>query len=240
MHELIMANKVIPYTIKKSKRAKHVNISVGPDGVKVVAPLGVGDGEIIPLIEKRREWIFDKIKTFKSLKTTRVERRLVSGEELPFKGEDFTLRVMEYDGRYTKVVFDGQRFLVYVKKDISTGKRREEIKKRLEQWYKGQARRLIHERLDFYKQQMDLDFNEVRLKDQKTRWGSCSTKGNLNFNWRLIMAPPFILDYVIVHELCHLKIMNHTKQFWQLVESCVPDYKARRNWLKENGMGLSL
>lgn len=84
------------------------------------------------------------------------------------------------------------------------------------------------------------EFNNIAIRDQSTRWGSCSSKKNLNFNWRLIFGPEEVLDYVIVHELCHLKEMNHSKNFWNLVASIMPDYKQRRNWLKSNGMRLKM
>lgn len=83
-------------------------------------------------------------------------------------------------------------------------------------------------------------FNRITIRDQKTRWGSCSAKGTLSFNWRLMLAPPAVLDYVVVHELCHLTHMNHSKAFWALVESACPDYRAHRKWLKQHGHELIL
>lgn len=84
------------------------------------------------------------------------------------------------------------------------------------------------------------NFNRITIRDQKTRWGSCSAKGTLSFNWRLMLAPPAVLDYVVVHELCHLTHMDHSKAFWALVESVCPDYRAHRKWLKEHGHELIL
>ncbi|HID0886867.1 TPA: M48 family metallopeptidase, partial [Clostridium botulinum] len=80
----------------------------------------------------------------------------------------------------------------------------------------------------------------IVIKNQKTLWGSCSSKGNINYNYKIVMAPLKILDYIVVHELCHLVHMNHSKDFWQLVESIIPDFKERRNWLKENGYKLKI
>ncbi len=83
-------------------------------------------------------------------------------------------------------------------------------------------------------------YNRITIRDQKTRWGSCSAKGTLSFNWRLMLAPPAVLDYVVIHELCHLTHMNHSKAFWALVESACPDYRTHRRWLKEHGQELVL
>lgn len=106
--------------------------------------------------------------------------------------------------------------------------------------YKRLARKVIHERCAFFQPFTQGTYHSISIRDQKTRWGSCSGKGNLSFNWRLILAPPEILDYVVVHELCHLTHLNHSKDFWHLVETVLPDYKERRQWLKENGHTLHL
>ncbi len=122
------------------------------------------------------------------------------------------------------------------------------VKKRLEQWYIHLGKQVFPERVRFYYplaarlaksigKEID-SVNRITIRNQKTRWGSCSSKGNLNFNWRLLMAPAEILDYVVVHELCHLLYLNHSKQFWQAVGKILPDYPKRRSWLKANGILL--
>lgn len=100
---------------------------------------------------------------------------------------------------------------------------------------KMQARQVLTQRTDTYKILLGVDYQRIRIGDQKTRWGSCSSKGTISYNWHLILMPERIMDYVIVHELCHLREMNHSKRFWQLVEEILPDYVSRRKWLKENG-----
>ena len=94
---------------------------------------------------------------------------------------------------------------------------------------------LLGERTALYAERMQVSYKRITIRDQKTRWGSCSTAGNLNFNWKLILMPPEILDYVVVHELAHRREMNHSSRFWAQVAEILPDYKARRQWLKENG-----
>lgn len=102
-------------------------------------------------------------------------------------------------------------------------------------FYRRMARDVIEQRCNYYSRLMNVNYNRIAIRDQKTRWGSCSSKKNLNFNWRLIMAPAGVLDYVVVHELSHLKEMNHSKRFWREVEQVMPEYKKYNNWLKENG-----
>lgn len=101
--------------------------------------------------------------------------------------------------------------------------------------YKKQAREKITEYVDYYGRKMGVSYGRIAIREQKTCWGSCSSKKNLNFNWKLILMPPEIMEYVVVHELSHLFEMNHSKKFWKIVETYLPDYKVRRKWLKDNG-----
>ena len=110
----------------------------------------------------------------------------------------------------------------------------------LEARYKEAARSYIPKRVAYYNPMTGGTYSRISIRDQKTRWGSCSSKGTLSFNWRLMLAPPAILDYVVVHELCHLNHMNHSKAFWQAVEAVYPDYRNARKWLKEHGSELTL
>lgn len=112
--------------------------------------------------------------------------------------------------------------------------------RRLEAPYRQAAKEYIPKRVAYYAQLLGVTYATISIRDQKTRWGSCSSKGNLSFSWRLILAPPKVLDYVVVHELCHRKEMNHSPRFWVLVESMIPDYKTHRKWLKENGEKLTI
>jgi len=101
-----------------------------------------------------------------------------------------------------------------------------------------QAKSAIPERVEYYARQIGVNYGRISIRHQRTRWGSCSGKGNLNFNCLLVLAPPQVLDYVVVHELCHLLEMNHSKRFWSLVEETLPDYRGRRKWLREHGEEL--
>jgi predicted metal-dependent hydrolase len=109
----------------------------------------------------------------------------------------------------------------------------------LERWYRAQAAGLIGERAAALSAQMCVAYRRLTIRGQRTRWGSCSAKGNLSFNWKLMMAPQPVIDYVIIHELAHLKHMNHSKGFWDLVARHCPRWRERRKWLKEHEMRLS-
>lgn len=108
----------------------------------------------------------------------------------------------------------------------------------LEKRYRDAAKDYIPKRVEYYHQFTGGHYDKITIRDQKTRWGSCSSTGTLSFSFRLMLAPPRVLDYVVVHELCHLTHMNHSKEFWNMVENILPDYKEHRKWLKENGHTL--
>ena len=110
----------------------------------------------------------------------------------------------------------------------------------LEKKYRQAAKRYIYERVEYYIDMIGGHYSSIRIGDQKTRWGSCSNNGTLSFSWRLMLAPPRVLDYVVIHEICHLTYMDHSKNFWDLVSVYDPDYKEHRKWLKENGDSLIL
>lgn len=110
----------------------------------------------------------------------------------------------------------------------------------LEKKYRKAAKQYIYERVEYYLPMTGGNYTAIRIGDQKTRWGSCSSNKTLSFSWRLMLAPPRVLDYVVVHELCHLTYMNHSKEFWAKVASIDPDYREHRKWLKENGDSLIL
>lgn len=110
----------------------------------------------------------------------------------------------------------------------------------LEKRYKDAAREYFPKRVAYFQTMTGGSYNRITIRDQKTRWGSCSSRGTLSFNWRLMLAPPTILDYVVVHELCHLTHMNHSATFWAAVESVYPDYRIARKWLREHGHELVL
>ena len=107
-----------------------------------------------------------------------------------------------------------------------------------ERLYREQARIVFENKIAYYAKIMGVTYGRIAIRDQKTRWGSCSSEGNLNFNWRLIMAPAGVLDYVVIHELAHRKEMNHSRAFWNIVEEMMPEYRKYQGWLKENGRSL--
>lgn len=150
-----------------------------------------------------------------------------------YRGRDYLVETRVEPVRRRKVQIEEEKILITLPEGAEG-----EAGSALEHWFRSMARLLINQRVRVINQTLNLSYNRIFIKGQKTRWGSCSRQKNLNFNWRLVMAPLPVLDYVVAHELLHLAEPNHSKRFWALVEEICPDYKEHRAWLKNNGWRL--
>lgn len=221
------------YQLIRSKR-KSIAISFDRDGNLVVkAPSWVNLKEIEAFVASKQEWITATAARLKRARESAAAQRprLESGDILKFLGENRVLTVIREERSRAKVKCVMERLLLWVPYEADYEYKRAQ----LEKWYRKQALLVFTQKAEEYAKILGVSFAEIHIKDQRSRWGSCSGKKNLNFNWRLIMAPEPVCDYVIIHELCHLKFMDHSAAFWGLVESLCPHYKQYRNWLKENG-----
>lgn len=156
-----------------------------------------------------------------------MPKRYRSGEVVSYLGEKYTLEVRVSAARANTAGMVEDKLLVFVKNEEE-----QEVYKVLSNWYSKQARKWITGRVRFYSEKMGESVCRIAIKNQKSRWGSCSNKRNLNFNWNLMRFEPEVIDYVVVHELCHLKQMNHSKDFWEEVAKILPDYEERKAKLK--------
>ncbi len=159
---------------------------------------------------------------------------LENGDVLYYLGEKRVLTVIREQRTRAKIKSVMDRILMWIPYEADYKYKREQ----LEKWYRKEALAVIGQKALEYAQSLSVHFESIRIKDQRSRWGSCSSKGNLNFNWRIVMAPEPVCDYVIIHELCHLVFMDHSMNFWNLVKSICPEYQQYKKWLKENGKQL--
>ena len=240
MAKIKLGDVEINYRIIISNR-KTISLIIDPEkGLLVRAPERVTYRQIEQIVREKSNWIIRKQEEIKRIRSE-VEKEFVAGEKLPFQGEIYEIEVMESgEIKSVTVSLEDGIFLIKVPHDLKGDNRKEEIKRRLVEWYKKEARSKYEERVEHYRKKLGVSYNKIFIRDQKTRWGSCSSKGNLNFNWRLIMAPLSIMDYIVVHELVHLIHPNHSRDFWKLVESVIPDYKEKKQWLRVNGYRLKI
>lgn len=232
--ELKHNNQIVQVSVKRSKR-KTIGIKIGANGeVQLSAPLGIAQKTLEKLVNEKKEWIFSKLSEVKSKQAQVGEHTYMDGDRFLYMGQEFVLEVQVVPFVKGSVVNIKDNTLKIIVKSADS----ELIKKTLEVWYRNQAQSILRTRVDFYKTQLEVHPVDIRVKDQKRRWGSCSSNQRLNFNWRIVMAPIEVIDYLVVHELCHLKEMNHSKAFWAHVEQILPDFKRHQKWLKDHSLIL--
>jgi predicted metal-dependent hydrolase len=213
---------VTEYTLRRSPRARRVRVSVDGDGAVSVTlprrmPLRAADEavrELAPWIDRRR----------RALARAAAEVARTPGT-VPYLGQELTLR---HEPR-TRVHRRGGELLV--PRDDPAA---------IERWYRRAARSEIGPRLDAAVARAGTAYTKLTIRNQKTRWGSCSSTGAMSFNWRLLLAPEPVLDYVVEHEVCHLEVMDHSPRFWRLLEDRVPDWREHAAWLRRYGSTLVL
>ncbi|HEX9057167.1 MAG TPA: SprT family zinc-dependent metalloprotease [Ktedonobacterales bacterium] len=234
-HSVTLGGRHIPYTLKVSARARRLRLIVRPgSGLEVVVPRGAPLSAHEPFLREKEQWILTTLDRIARETAAAAPAPLITGRRLPFAGRELTL-VVRADGpagRY-RVGLSGDTLTVTL-----PGGDQEQARVALEMWYRRQAAVIFADRLQIGNRAYGFTYQRVSIKEQKSRWGSCSKLGNLNFNWRLLLAPLPVLDYVVVHELCHLKELNHGPRFWKLVGRGCPDYAVHRRWLRLHGREL--
>jgi predicted metal-dependent hydrolase len=211
-------------------RRKTLALVIKPDASLIVrAPLKASEKSIKEFIEKNMGWIRKKQAQARAF-VAPTPKRYDHGEKFLYLGNPYPLEIVERQKQ--PLLFDGHFKLA----ERAQGRAPLEF----ERWYRARAREILVERVSYFAAEYELKFQGVKINAARTRWGSCSAKGSLNFSWRLMMAPMESVDYVVAHELVHTLIHNHSKRFWNKVESIMPDYKARRMWLQKHGPELML
>lgn len=216
--------------ILRSKR-KNIALQVTDSATLVVrAPFGVNDDVIWKVIYRHKNWIDEKKREIEARDPKILPKEYVNGEGFLYLGRYYKLHIV--DNQEAPLKFENGFFL--------SKNALPEAEKVFIDWYKKAAYEKITERVRWYAQKSSFQYAKINITNAQRRWGSCSSRGSLNFSWRLIMAPLPVVDYVVVHELVHLEEKNHGKSFWRKVKVLMPDYEKHENWLKKNGYLLKL
>jgi predicted metal-dependent hydrolase len=209
------------YTARKT-----LTITVERDrSVVVRAPHGTPREKIDAIIERKKLWLYEKTRHVQKHDRPLTQREFISGATVLYLGKNYRLEIISED--FDGILFDN-KFLI----SKSSAAQASQL---LRDWYVGKAKEKLTPQVRFYARHMGVSYNDVLISDLKYRWGSCTPKNNLNFNWRLIKAPMRVIEYVIVHELTHLLESNHTVNFWAIVKNQLPDYLKSKEWLKRAG-----
>ena len=218
--------------VSRTDRIKSARIKVEEGIIIVVVPRLLSQERIKKLLDDKKLWIKQKIALHPQA-TVIHEKQYVSGEAFSYLGRNYRLKVAE--GELTPIKLVQGRLAISVPKGSSQSKL---VKYALTSWLRTRAELKLREKLIRYSPIVGVETNGYKVKSFQSRWGSCTPRGRVDFNWKIIMAPNRVVDYVVVHELCHLKQHDHSPQFWKLVESIMPDYLESKEWLRVNGAGL--
>ena len=225
----------VTYEVVRCAR-RTLGVVVSPDGrVEVRAPYNVSQDSIVAFAERTKPWIFKHLTRYKQ---AYAPRSFVNGESLPYLGKQYKLRIISDDAA-TFPVLTGSSLRIYVARGLGDEVQCEAVRQALGAWYATQAQQILVARLNELAVRLGACPKAVKVKHQVCRWGSCTAQGVINLNLQLVMAPPEVIDYVLVHELCHLRVRSHQREFWEEVARYDPEYKKHRKWLRSHGHTLS-
>ncbi len=238
INELPVAVEVVP----SMRRKKTVSMEVYHSKIILRVPASLPSEAIFDLVEKRRQWILDKWQEVTEQPQPVASNTHAAPQDILLYGQELSIvHVTEHaTTRFALKHRDNRVTIVRPSKTFNDQFLSETTRGLVVSWLRTTARRDFTERLDKWASVMSVSYRDFRLKDQKTRWGSCSSLGNINLNWRLIQAPEWVIDYVVIHELAHLRELNHSPSFWSIVGRYCPNYLEAKNWLKIHGAKLLL
>jgi predicted metal-dependent hydrolase len=240
MPVLTVGETRIPYTLKRSGKSKSARITVTPEMVEVVVPAAASDEEIARVLHRRREWLVEQTRHMADRVAAAPKVcHFVSGAKIPYRGRLMRLKVEPSDGTLVQVSFRNG-FVVHYPRSLSEASRNTLIEDALRLWLRKRLREDVSSFVRQHGEPNGLKPRRVEIKDQKHLWGSCGQDRIVNLNWHLIFAPKAVLEYAVVHELCHLRHRTHDRAFWSLVGSVLPDWEVRKAWLDENEHFLTL
>jgi predicted metal-dependent hydrolase len=236
LRRIQLGSHSLEFELRRSTR-RSIGFMIDDDGLRVTAPKRVTLAEIDNAIRAKQRWILTKLHERSERRALRQQKpplRWIDGAVLPYLGGEITLRLQ--DAARSHCAFDPA--LQELSLGVVAGLSEWQLKERVRLWFQAEARRLFAERLDDYAQRLGVSFRSFALSSAGTRWGSCTLSGNIRLNWRLIHYPLPLIDYVVAHELAHLREMNHSPRFWATVESVYPDYDGAKAALRKRSQEL--
>ena len=227
--QLHVGNHILEFTLLRSKR-RSIGFMIDDDGLRVTAPKWVTLTDIDTSIREKQRWILSKLNERRERSARRLQPAVqwVDGAALPYLGGSLTLRLVA--AQRNGIVFDSdaKELVVCLPGDASE----QQLKDRVQGWLQQEAKRIFQERLPLYAQKLGVTYRQFALSSATTQWGSCTADGRIRLNWKLIHFSLPLIDYVIAHELSHLREMNHSPQFWATVQSIFPDFEAAKKALR--------
>jgi predicted metal-dependent hydrolase len=235
-HCIDFGGDAISFAIERTSRRKTVAISVGYDGVRVLAPYDLDDDRVVAIVRRKGAWVLRKRAEYQELGNAVVTPEFVSGETFYYLGRPYRLKVVsDANAVLSRVTARGASIVVPIQPDTMPPIRRVAVRGALRHWYRDHAKIHFPARAAVMARILSIEPPPVRVVDQSKRWGSCDSKGCIRMNWRLVMAPMTLIDYVIAHETCHILEPSHSRRFWRSLETIMPDYERRVRELDKLG-----
>jgi predicted metal-dependent hydrolase len=222
---LDVAGRLMPLTIKQHERATRITLRIEPGGraLKMTIPSGLAQREVNDFLDRHQGWLLTKLAKFST------DTGLQDGGTILFRGVSHRIQhTGSLRGLTEAIIVDGRPVL-------KVSGMPEHIGRRIATFLKKEARAELERLARFHARSIKAPINSISMKDTRSRWGSCSAEGNLSFSWRIVMAPPAVVDYLAAHEVAHLKEMNHGPHFWALCKKLCPDMETSKAWLKRHG-----
>lgn len=228
---ILLDDHTLDYTLRRSKR-RSIGFLIDDDGLRITAPKWVTLGEIESAIREKQRWIFNKLTDQRDRASRRLqpEMKWQDGASLPYLGQSIILRIQPAQAANISLDEVRRELTVCLPADASE----QQLKDRVLGWLQNEATRLFSERLPLYAEKLDVRYASFSLSSAKTQWGSCTADGRIRLNWRLMHFPLEQIDYVIAHELAHLREMNHSPRFWSTVQAVFPEFKSARKALRDH------
>ena len=236
LQTITLNGRKIDYRLVESTSARKLRIRVGLNGVEVVLPLDRNGQEVETFLQANQAWILDQLARVEQLRSIR-KPKLQQKNEMLFRGVLTPVYIEDVARRKNtnKVLFENGAIVV-----VRAARSNTALAKSLENWLRGEARQEIFHHLDAIITKWGKQPNKIYVMGQKTKWGNCSSLQNLSFNWRLILAPDFVLKYIVTHEVVHLEVPDHSQRFWLTLQSLCPDMDRARQWLVANSDRLMI
>jgi predicted metal-dependent hydrolase len=235
MKAVIVDGNKVPCTIKRSAKSSAIWLKMEDEnGLMVILPKGRKSTIIPQILKQNKDWVLKMIK-LREVKLKSAPPSMENSKSIVYRGRKVNIKVKNVACPKPKVRLINNSIKVVMPKNSE-----ESLSDIVTNWLKERALLFFSRRVEYFAGRLNVKFGTISVKDQKTRWGSLSSKGNLSFNWRLLFAPPEVLDYVVAHEVCHFKHYDHSERFWRLLKKIIPNYEKYREWLQENGVLLRM
>ncbi|MBF0522605.1 MAG: M48 family metallopeptidase [Candidatus Omnitrophica bacterium] len=219
-----------------------MSIVINPQAeVTVCAPWGLDDEKILSFVRQKSHWIVTKTKEVLQRNQLRVIKEYKDGEEFLFLGKKCRLEILEKDIKRSHIVFDGLKWSVSIPINVPSEEKKDTIKNKLIDWYRQEAEEVLGGRIFHYARIVGIEPKKIAVRTQKRLWGNCNYNSRtIHLNWQIIFSPLNVVDYVVVHELCHLFVPNHSRRFWKKVEEIYPQYQLSKKWLRDHSNDMVL